>query len=159
MHSRWGQGLTLMQARGVGPGVAQPHIKALIEGCKGLGACDAVGHPAHGRVQDAMHEEDHIPSACRAHNSLLCHATIASATGHNIISWWTERIAEVIKPGKCTDAMRRSMPTFAIKGTFISAPVLHLRLIHGKNAQHQASRQLGTYQGSEGPVAGMHSRQ
>lgn len=113
MPSRWGQGLTLMQARGVGPGVAQPHIKALIKGCKRLGACDAVGHPAHGGVQNAMHEEDHIPSACRPYNSLLRNATIAC---HNMISWWPERVGEVTKPGKCTDAMRRSMPTLQFRG-------------------------------------------
>ena len=48
----------------VGAGVAQPDIKALVEGSKGLRASDAVGDPAHGGVQDAMHEEDHVPPTC-----------------------------------------------------------------------------------------------
>ena len=50
-----------MDARRVGARVAQPHIKALVVGGKSLGARDAVGDPAHGGVQDAMHEEDTVP--------------------------------------------------------------------------------------------------
>ena len=47
-------------------GVAQPHIKASIIGSKRLRACHAIGHPADGCVQDAVHEENSVPSACKA---------------------------------------------------------------------------------------------
>ena len=54
----------------IGPRVAQPYIKALVIGSKGLRACDAIGDPAHGGVQDPMHEEDAVPCICTPNKPL-----------------------------------------------------------------------------------------
>ena len=64
---------TCMPAWRVGSGVAQPHIHAHVIGSKGLGACHPIGHPANGRVQDAVHEKHHIsgPCVCTLAGSLM----------------------------------------------------------------------------------------
>lgn len=65
MHSYVQDGLlTDMSARRVGTRVAQPDVKALVVGSKCLGASDAIGHPSHGSVKQAMHEDDHVPCTC-----------------------------------------------------------------------------------------------
>lgn len=55
---------THVQAWRVGTRVAEPHVKAGIVGRKGVAAGHAIAHPAHGRVQDSVHEKHHIARAC-----------------------------------------------------------------------------------------------
>jgi len=67
-----GRALTYVDSRRVGARVAQPHVEALIVGGKRLGAGDPVGDPAHRGVQDAVHEEDAVPSICAQKLFSIC---------------------------------------------------------------------------------------
>ena len=55
----------------VGARIAKPDIKSLIIRCKRLGASDAVGDPAHGRVQNPMHEKNTVPCICGARKTRM----------------------------------------------------------------------------------------
>lgn len=66
LHNAWLQcNRTHVQAWRVGARVAEPHVKAGIVCCKGVAAGYAIAHPAHGRVEDSVHEKHHVASACK----------------------------------------------------------------------------------------------